>query len=215
MKAEFWKQKWERREIAFHEGKANYFLVKHVNQLALAKNSRVFVPLCGKTQDMIWLLEHGYKVIGAELSEIAVKEFFLESKLVPNVRNLGNLVHYQAENIDIYAGDIFDVTHEMLGSIQAIYDRAALVALPHAMRRAYTSHLMDISKAASQLIVSYEYDQNLVDGPPFSISEKELSAHFAEVYELQALETISVIGGLKGKADSSETAWLLTRKSLI
>ncbi len=212
MEANFWKQKWERREIAFHEGEANYFLTKHFNKLNLAQNSRVFVPLCGKTRDIAWLLNRGYQVAGAELSEIAVKELFQELGLDPSIKQLGKLVQYCAKNIDIYVGDIFDITADALGAIHGIYDRAALVALPDPLREQYTSHLMSITNAATQLLVCYEYDQQSIDGPPFSIKEDEVRKHYGEAYVLQTIETRNVLGGMKGKVPSFEAAWMLLKK---
>ena len=105
----------------------------------------------------------------------------------------------------------FDVTAEYLGHISAIYDRAALVALPVEIRARYTSHLMNITNTAPQLLVSYEYDQKLMDGPPFSLTEGEIKQHYGSKYELKVLESNFVSGGLKGKIKSTETAWLLQK----
>ncbi len=211
MEASFWHQKWERGEIGFHQNEANPLLIQHFEKLNLAKGSRVFLPLCGKTRDFAWLLASGYQVIGAELSELAIKELFIELGLAPEISKLGKLTHYSAKDIDILVGDIFDVSAEYLGSISAIYDRAALVALPAGIREQYTSHLMSISNAAPQLLISYEYDQLQMDGPPFSISEDEIKQHYGTSYQLKSVETKSVVGGFKGKVASTETVWLLQK----
>ncbi|MGZ5052641.1 MAG: thiopurine S-methyltransferase [Methylobacter sp.] len=208
MEASFWHQKWERGEIAFHASEANPFLVEHFEKLNQAKGSRVFLPLCGKTRDIAWLLGSGYRVVGAELSELAVNELFKELALEPQITETGKLIRYSAKDIDILVGDIFDVSAEDVGPISAIYDRAALVALPSGMRERYTSHLMNITGAAPQLLIAYEYDQQLMDGPPFSVSENEVKQHYGAAYQLRSVETKSVPGGLKGKAASTETVWL-------
>jgi thiopurine S-methyltransferase len=123
---------------------------------------------------------------------------------------MGELDLYHAKNIDIWVGDIFDVSAEMLGLVDAIYDRAALVAMPASRRDQYTSHLMKITDAASQLLICYAYDQQLMDGPPFSINAEEVKHHYAAAYQLQAVESKDVAGGLKGVA-TIETAWLLQK----
>lgn len=209
MEASFWHQKWARGEIAFHESEANSFLVTHFEKLNLAKGSRVFLPLCGKTRDFSWLLTCGYRVVGAELSELAVNELFKELGLEPKISIAGKLTRYSAKDIDILVGDIFDLSAEYLGPISAIYDRAALVALPSGIRERYTSHLMNISGTAPQLLISYEYDQLVMEGPPFSVTENEVMQHYEAAYQLKPVETKNVEGGLKGKVAATETAWLL------
>jgi thiopurine S-methyltransferase len=212
MEASFWHQKWERGEIGFHESEANPMLTEHFKELNLAKSSRIFLPLCGKTRDVAWLLARGYRVAGAELSELAINELFKELGLKPEISTAGKLVRYRAEDIDIFAGDIFAVSAEYLGFINAIYDRAALVALPVCVRKHYTSHLMNITGAAPQLLIIYEYDPLLMDGPPFSVNEDEVKQHYAAAYQLKSVGSKDVAGGLKGKVKSTETAWLLQKK---
>lgn len=212
MEANFWHDKWARGEIAFHQKQANPFLVAHVDELKLAKGDRVFLPLCGKTLDIAWLLGCGYKVAGAELSQIAVDELFQSLGLQPQVTEIGPLLHYSGPGIELFVGDIFDLDAATLGAVNAIYDRAALVALPAETRKQYAAHLMNVTAAAQQLVITYEYDQSLIDGPPFSVSKGEIEQHYGATYSLTALETQEVEGGMKGKAASTETAWLLQKK---
>ncbi len=209
MDSSFWKDRWERSEIGFHEKQANPFLVKYFKELSLAKGSRVFVPLCGKTLDIAWLLSHGYRVAGAELSEIAVKELFAGLGVKPKISEVGRVSRYRAQSIDIFLGDLFHVTREMLGPVDAIYDRAALVALPKEMRDRYTEHLVQIADNAPQLVIAYEYDQRVIDGPPFSVSNDEVRRHYTDSYDLTLLVSSDVPGGLKGKCPATENVWLL------
>ena len=209
MEASFWHQKWERGDIAFHESEANLFLVEHFEKLNPAKGSRVFLPLCGKTRDIAWLLAHDYRVVGAELSELAVNELFKELGLEPEISKVEKLARYSAKDIDLLVGDIFDVSAEFLGPVNAIYDRAALVALPAGVREQYTSQLMNITDTAPQLLITYEYDQRLIAGPPFSVNADEVKRHYGATYQLNSVESKNVAGGLRGKAASTETAWLL------
>ncbi len=208
----FWHKKWQESDIGFHNSDANPLLVKHFHALSLAPNSRVFLPLCGKTLDIHWLLAQGYQVAGAELSPIAVEQLFHELGLVPVITQLENLQHYSAHNIDIFVGDIFNLSSRLLGEVDAIYDRAALVALPNEVRKKYTAHLKQITRHAKQLVICFDYDQSQLAGPPFSIHDLEIQAHYHEDYRLTLLESAEVIGKLKGQCTAYEKVWLLLKK---
>ncbi|PJZ51972.1 thiopurine S-methyltransferase [Leptospira adleri] len=212
MDANFWHQRWSKNEIAFHEREANPFLVAYFHELSLNPGSRVFVPLCGKTLDIPWLLSKGYRVAGAELSKIAIEQLFSELGIHPTITNLGRLDRYSAENIDVFVGDIFELSEAALGAIDAIYDRAALVALPEEMRDRYTKHLIVITKNAPQLLICYEYDQSAIAGPPFSIHNDEVKTHYSDRYQLKLMESKEVPGGLKKVCPAKENVWLLRKK---
>src|SRR3954462_4784994 len=122
MEANFWHERWEKNEIGFHEPKPNPLLVKYWDRLELKKGARVFVPLCGKTLDIGWLLSKGFRVAGAELSQIAIDQLFAQLKLKPTIRKVGASLHYAAPKIDIFVGDIFQLTPQKLGRVDAIYD---------------------------------------------------------------------------------------------
>lgn len=211
MDANFWHQKWSKNDIAFHQDEANPLLVQYFKTLSLAEGSRIFIPLCGKTLDIAWLLSHGYRVAGAELSKVAVEQLFVELGVKPKILRVGKLEHYSATNIDIFVGDIFDLSSSTLGLVDAIYDRAALVALPLEMRNQYTAHLIQITDKAPQLLICLEYDQSIIDGPPFSISNEEVKHHYADTYELTLMASANVSGGLKGKCAAIENVWLITK----
>ncbi|MDR4481543.1 MAG: thiopurine S-methyltransferase [Nitrospira sp.] len=211
MEPQFWHDRWANNEIGFHKSEANPLLVKYFNELALAKGSRIFVPLCGKTLDIPWLLSEGCRVAGAELSLMAIEQLFAELGVKPTITSNGGIDRYQANDIDIFVGDIFDVTKTMLGPVDAIYDRAALVALPETTRSRYTAHLTAITDHAPQLLICYEYDQRAAEGPPFSISHEEVRRHYAHRYQLRLLTSADVPGGLKGKCAATEHVWLLRK----
>ena len=211
MEASYWHQRWQQREIGFHESKVNPALVEHLDKLGLAKGSRIFIPLCGKTLDISWLLAQEYRVVGVELSPVAIKELFAELSLTPKITPTGALTLYSENVIDIWGGDIFDLSGEMLGSIDAVYDRAALVALPKNMHSRYAAHLISLTYAASQLLITYEYDQNLYDGPPFSVREEELKQIYGDTYQLELLAKDQITGGFKGKVDALNATWLLQK----
>lgn len=209
MNPEFWHARWQNNEIGFHESQANPMLVKHFKALGLLPGSRVFLPLCGKTLDIAWLLAAGHPVAGAELSETAIQQLFTELGVEPRISEAGALRRYEAENIVIFVGDIFALSAAMLGPVAAVYDRAALVALPDTMRSRYTTHLAQVTQNAPQLLITFEYDQNLMQGPPFSIAENEVRQHYDGKFQLQTLETGAVRGGLRGKIAASERVWYL------
>jgi thiopurine S-methyltransferase len=209
MDPSFWHQRWAKNEIAFHEPKANPLLVTHFKVLSLAKGRRVFVPLCGKTLDIAWLLSQGYRVAGAELSETAITQLFAELGVGPQVSTVGALKRYSGPDIDIFVGNIFDLSASILGRVDAVYDRAALVALPEHMRLRYTEHLTHITDRAPQLLISYVYDQRVMDGPPFSVANEEVAQHYGRRYDVRLITSTNVPGGLKGKCAATENVWLL------
>ena len=211
MEADFWHQRWKDNEIAFHNSAAHPLLRRYFDTLSLSEHSRIFLPLCGKTLDIAWLLAQGHRVVGAELSELAIRQLFVELGVEPKVTKVGNALLYSAEAIDIFVGDIFELSAEMLGPVDAVYDRAALVALPEAMRNRYSEHLTSISCTAPQLLITFEYDQRLMEGPPFSVDGEEVGLRYGKSYDVSLLETVTVAGGLKGKVAATERIWLLRR----
>ena len=212
MEESFWHQRWREGAIGFHLAEPNPLLVAHFARLQVPKGSRVFLPLCGKTNDLAWLLAAGYRVAGAELSRIAIDALFSGLHVTPTIETVGALTRYSAPDIDFLVGNIFDVSAEVLGPVDAVYDRAALVALPATMRGDYASHLQAITGMAPQLLISFEYDQRLIDGPPFSIDGGEVARLYGSTCLLENIDTIDVVGGLKGQAPAVERVWLLRRR---
>ena len=209
--ATYWQQKWETNNIAFHESQANPALVNNIAQLSLAPGARVFVPLCGKTLDIHWLLAQGFRVAGAELVELAVQQLFQELGVEPQVETVGPLKRYSAENIDIFVGDIFQLSAEVLGPVDAVYDRAALVALPREVRDRYAAHLVQLTHTARLLVVVFEYDQRQMSGPPFSISAEEMHQHYGQSYEPKLTASRKMPNKLKGQCVAQEHVWILSQ----
>ncbi len=212
MDAQFWHDKWQRREIGFHREHINPYLPAYFPTLGLQAGQTVFLPLCGKTRDVSYFLQLGLQLVGVELSEVAVKELFADLGVQPEISDLQGMRCYQTMQLRIFVGDFFELTAEHLGRIDAIYDRAALVALPLTMRQAYTKHLLNLSHNASQLLITYEYDQYVVDGSPFSISQAEVEQHYAGAYAIEVLHTAEVEGGMKGKTSATEAVYCLRSK---
>ncbi len=210
MQHQFWHDKWRKNEIGFHLQEVNPLLVEHFNCLNLASGSRVFLPLCGKTLDIDWLLSLGLFVIGSELSSIAIEQLFERLGLEPAITVEKNLVCYHAGNLVVFQGDFFELTKEHIGRVDAVYDRAALVALPSDVREQYAHHLGLISQCVQQLLIAIEYDQEAMGGPPFSIVEREIAHLYSASYALKPLAHQPMIGGLKGKCPAAERVWHLS-----
>jgi thiopurine S-methyltransferase len=225
MEATFWKKRWQENQIGFHENAPNPLLLKHLEKLKLSRGDKVFVPLCGKSLDVAWLLSQGYRVIGLELVEIAVQQLFRELSITPKITQKKNFLCYFStdENIplEVWVGDIFHFSDNDLGLVDAIYDRAALIALPGLMRERYAQHLIEISNQTKQLLITLNYDQQEMAGPPFAIPPQEIQAHYGHHYQLTHIEKILIPGGLQNKGsfipngikavkEVTENAWLLT-----
>jgi thiopurine S-methyltransferase len=209
MDADFWHDKWEKLQIGFHQSEGNPMLVAHFDALDLSAGASVFVPLCGKSRDIAWLMGKGCRVVAAELSEISVQDLFAEMGVTPQVAQLDDLKCYSADGITVFVGDVFAVTPNLLGPVDAVFDRAALVALPDDLRRKYADHLVQITETAPQLVVTFTYDQAQMKGPPFSITEDMMAGLYAGAFVMTNLETQQVPGGFKGAIPATETAWHL------
>jgi thiopurine S-methyltransferase len=213
MQHDFWHDKWQTNNIGFHQDQPHPLLTQHLQSLSLSSNARIFVPLCGKSLDLAWLIKQGYHVVGIDLSPIAIQALIIDLGLSFKEMQSGELTHYQHPQIELFVGDFFQLTAQQLGDIDAVYDRAALIALPPQMRSQYTQHLLDITKQAPQLLISLEYDQNLLQGPPFSVPEHELTEHYATHYQIKLLETMTE--NLKGKVIAHENVWSLSKSPQI
>ena len=189
MEHDFWHERWDDGRIGFHEGRPNAFLARHVDVLGPPPGA-VLVPLAGKSQDLVFLASKGYSVVGVELSPKAVTDFFAENGLIPSIATVGPFEVWSAGRITFFVGDFFALKPEhfpAVGPIAALYDRAAIVALPPEMRARYAAHVRTLmAPGAPGLVVTFEYPQELMDGPPFAVPGAELR----HLYEGLAVEEI-------------------------
>ncbi|HQT26482.1 MAG TPA: thiopurine S-methyltransferase [Burkholderiales bacterium] len=186
MKNEFWIERWQRNEIGFHQEEFNPYLRKYWQYAR--PGCEVFVPLCGKSRDMLWLKDKGHPVLGVELSDIAARSFFEENGLTPEQKRLGNFECFEADRIRILCGDFFDLSSEHLGKTGAVYDRAALVALPREMRKSYVDHLADILLPSTEmLLLTFDYPDHEMQGPPFPVSKEEVRELYGSRFEVELL----------------------------
>src|SRR4051812_46933864 len=175
MAADYWLERWREGRTGFHLADANPRLTEH--SIVFSNATRVLVPLCGKSVDLEWLVTHGYEVVGVELVELAAQAFFAERGLAPTRRKDGSFVVYEHGNLTIWVGDFFATTPAQLGTFDAAYDRAAMIALPPELRKAYASHLQTLlAPRAKLLLVTLHFD--IPGGPPFSVPPEEVSDAF-------------------------------------
>jgi thiopurine S-methyltransferase len=190
MEAEFWHRRWKKNEIGFHQAEINARLRQFWDALGIRSGETVFVPLCGKSQDMLWLAHQGHPVLGVELSLLAISSFFQGNGLRPRSREEKGFQVWEAAGITLWGGDFFALDGADIKSMAGVYDRASLIALPPAMRERYVCHLMAILPSTARLfLVTLEYPQELMKGPPFSVSEAEVRALYGEAYVVELLVT--------------------------
>lgn len=209
---EFWHSKWASNQIGFHLDDVNPLLIEHWHKTEPKREEKIFVPLCGKSEDLVWLATKHNQVHGVELSSIAVRSFFAEHFYTPLVIQL-NAHHelYQFDELSIYTGDYFTAPVE---TYDIVYDRAALVALPEEMRKEYVERLKSLLNPGGRiLLVTLDYEQHEMAGPPFSVPQEEIEQLFAE-FSVERLHQDSANAqhpkrAKKGLSRFAEEVWLI------
>ena len=183
---ELWQQSWRDREIAFHQSAVNPHLVRFWSGLGLASTDRVFVPLCGKSLDLLWLAEQGHTVVGVELSPLAARAFFRENRIQAARRQFGQFTLWEHGRISILCGDFFKLTADDLGDIAAVFDRAALTALPDDLRGPYLAHLREIVPAACKILLLTTEEPEVWEtaGQPYAVAE-EISGLYGDAFNIE------------------------------
>lgn len=200
MERDFWLSSWNENQIGFHQGNYNRLLRKYWDSLDLQQGSEVLVPLCGKSKDMLWLAQAGHRVLGNELSELAVESFFSENDMEEANALNSTLGIRQFGAFKIVIGDFFDLSADDANNVAAVYDRASLVALPPDVRKKYASHLRSILTSGCQvLLISLEYEKGSIEPPPFTVLPDEVDELFGRWCNIKHLETLpAIIKGKKG-----------------
>ena len=219
MNPEFWQARWQEKRIGFNQSQVNPLLVKYFSELNLSADSRIFVPLCGKSIDMVWLAHQGFDVVGVELVESAAQEFFIEQDIPYTIKehsHHSNIKCYQGQvleqTITLWVADIFTLSSENIGHVDAVYDRAALIAMPAEMRTQYSEQIRTLSHNASQLLLTLNYDQNERAGPPFSISLEQIQQYYSAHYDIYELEGEPSTLNAAPEMSVTEQVWLLSQK---
>jgi len=194
MEREFWLQRWASGNTGFHQDEVNPYLTRYWHSLEVPSDAVVFVPLCGKSRDMQWLHSRGHAVVGVELSRLALEVFFREGGLAPTETRTESFEVFRAQRYTLYQGDFFDLTREELRDVDVVYDRASLIALPPEMRVRYSRHLIDIvPRRAVMLVITLEYPQIEMAGPPFSVDEEEVRRLYEAEYAVERLADDDVL----------------------
>ncbi|MBU8975019.1 MULTISPECIES: thiopurine S-methyltransferase [unclassified Lysobacter] len=207
MQHDFWHQRWHDNQIGFHQDTPTPLMLKHWSSLGIASDTRVFVPLAGKTLDMAWFAAQGHRVLGVELSRIAVEAFFAEQGVTAELSESKYGTHYCAGNIELICGDAFGLDEAILSDCGAVFDRAALIALPADLRRRYVHELYArLPSHCRGLLVSLEYPQHEKDGPPFSVVEDEVRELYSRDWDITTLERRDILATQQKFIDEGVTA---------
>jgi thiopurine S-methyltransferase len=217
MEPEFWLERWQTRQIGFHQSGIHPMLERWWPSLGVPPDTRVYVPLCGKSLDMVWLAVRGHAVAGTELVGLAVQEFFGERDATAAATQHGPFLRHAAGAFEIFEGDALAMTPELLGPVQAAYDRAALVAFPPDMRAQYADSFARLMPPGARvLLVALEYPQHMKSGPPFSVESNEVLALYGAQFDVRELERVDLIGSSPRFAEAGisrlhEVAYALQR----
>lgn len=171
---DFWIARWREKQIGFHQQGASPFLAQEYERFAPKVNSRVLVPLCGKSKDLTWLASRGHDVVGVELAQQAIDEYWAEEGKV--------------ERVQLIAADFFDVQPKQVGSFDWVFDRAALIAMETSKQPAYVQHLRSLIVPGGRIfLIADAYDQTRMSGPPFSVPEERVRWLFAGARSIEKL----------------------------
>ncbi len=219
----FWIEKWQQRQIGFHEGRPNASLQQWFHAMRLAPGDHVFVPLCGKSQDLLWLLGQGVRVTGCECSPLAVNEFFAENDLRPQSREAasGHVVHDCGE-LSLWQGDFFSLPAAVLNDADGVYDRAALIALPPDMRQGYVQKFrQELRPGTPTLLVTLDFQRdpaacNNYQGPPFPHTDAMVQAQYRDFSSIRKLGQRDILANepkfrAQGATSVYEKTWLIHR----
>ena len=216
MNPEFWHERWEKNEIGFHQENINAPLQKYWQSLKLDDNESVFVPLCGKSRDLLWIQSLGHPVLGVEISPLGVETFFKENNLQASSVSDGKFIRWKCGTLEILCGDYFDLQLSHLEGVAVVYDRASLVALPPEMREQYVKHFVSLlPQGVNILLLTLEYQQKEMQGPPFSVSEEEVNDLYGNNYQIGKLQEQEVLEDIphfkeRGLTSLREKVYLLT-----
>ncbi|MDX1617270.1 MAG: thiopurine S-methyltransferase [Balneolaceae bacterium] len=197
MEISYWKSRWNSENTGWHMQQVYPHLKTYWHRLELEADYSVLVPLCGKSLDLRWLAGQGHQVFGIEVSEIAVRQFFEETGLEWRERKKGPFTVYDSEKIQLWQGNFFDLRPSWLPPVDAIYDKAALIALPEEKRARYADLLLRFAADHTSILMnSFEYNPEEMNGPPFPVFEEELRRLFGGRFTLDLLHQESIFDRL-------------------
>jgi len=185
-----WLDRWKKGTTGWHRSDVNPQLIENINQLSEARTQKIFVPLCGASLDMKYLIDQGFNVVGVELSPLAIDRFFNENQIEYKVSKVEEFDLYQGKNIEIYCGDFFRLKKDYFYDVSCVYDRAALIALNPDLQKKYVRHLKDILPNSSKiLLLTMFYPQNEMEAPPFSVDDVGVEDLFSDSKEIKKISS--------------------------
>jgi thiopurine S-methyltransferase len=218
LQPEFWHKRWRTGQIGFHQSAVERHLQQHWSELGLENDSPVFVPLCGKSRDLLWLIDRGHSVAGVELSTVALESLCMEHGIPARRRSVREFNLYVAPKLNLFCGDLFSLTRELLGPLSAVYDRAALNSWMPQMRKAYVEHVTSLTSAGTEiLLITMEYPQATMTGPPFSVGADDVQQLYAIDYEIRELARDDILASeprlqARGVTQLHQVCYRLTRR---
>ncbi len=193
MELSYWQSRWKKGNIGFHLDEYYPGLTENWDEIDIKPDATVLVPLCGKSRDLLWLSRRAKKVIGVEVSQTAINQFINEHNLKTHNSSFTSFSIVTSGNIELWCGDFFKLTEEKFEAIDLIYDKAALTALPPGMRIRYSKKLKNLSSPHTKILIQhFKYNQNEMNGPPFSIPQKEISDLFSDYFVIQELQKMEL-----------------------
>lgn len=217
MQPEFWLDRWRAAQIGFHQSRVDRHLTAYWPGLKVEPHSRVFVPLCGKSLDLLWLQEQGHEVIGVELSPVALESFCMEHGIPATRRSIGDFELYEAKGFDLYCGDFLKLTPALLGNLSAVYDRASLISWSQDLRASYVDHMTALTVPGTRtLLIAVEYPAAQMSGPPFPVTADAIEKLYAPHHSIKRLARHDVLEleprlKARGLKELHEVCYELTR----
>jgi thiopurine S-methyltransferase len=215
---EFWHERWRFGQTAFHQNAVDKHLKTHGSLLELDADSRVFVPLCGKSLDLLWLRGQGSNVVGVEISEMALESLCAEQGIAARRTHVGDFDRYEDGKLQLLRGDFFQLTAALLGGVTAVYDRAALISWDPNLREAYVEQMAKLTPlGAKTLLIALEYPQPEMNGPPFSVGQDAVNRLYGKHSAIELLSREDILSNeprfrSRGVTAMHEVCYLLTRR---
>jgi thiopurine S-methyltransferase len=213
----FWHERWRLGQIGFHQTAVDRQLARHWAQLQVSDGG-VFVPLCGKSLDLLWLRDRGLHVTGVELSAVAVESLCLEQGILARRRAVDAFDRFDSLGMRLFRGDFFDLNGAALGAVRAVYDRASLIAFAPDTRARYVDHLSALTSPGTKtLLITVEYPQQQMNGPPFSAGAADVKQLYGGGHTIHLLERRDILAAeerlrSRGLTQLHENTFLLMRQ---
>jgi thiopurine S-methyltransferase len=189
-----WLIRWQKNQIGFHDIEINSHLKRYISDSDLKSGDTIFLPLCGKSADITWLAEQGFQVVGVELSASAIESYFSEQGLSYEQFESGPFIARISGNIRLLEGSFFDLQREDLGDCRLVYDRASLIALDESLRTRYAQWMQTImGDKADMLLITLDYDQSEMNGPPFAVSTDEVTRYYGQAFQVEPMLQTEIV----------------------